>query len=134
MLAYENPKSDPVSVRASYIRWLTAQVDAILQEPPNQRITAALDSTPAEPDRPTIIIDVSGGVVQSAVATEPIDAIVIDYEANEDADDDNRIYPIPQSDGSTSNAWVGEANCEVDPARVAQIVQALEAADAAAAE
>ena len=109
----------PSEVKTSLQGWLAAQ-EASLH--------------PQKPTCPTIIIDVSGGVVQSAVATEPIDAIVIDYEANEDADDDNRIYPIPQSDGSTSNAWVGEANCEVDPARVAQIVQALEAADAAAAE
>ena len=75
---------------------------------------------------PTIIIDLSGGVVQSAVATQPIDAILIDYE---DADREENVYPIPQSDGSTSNAWVGGTTCEVDPARVAEIVQALKAAD-----
>ena len=97
----------PSEVKTSLQGWLAAQ-EASLH--------------PQKPTCPTIIIDVSGGVVQSAVATAPVNAILIDYE--DDGREEN-VYPIPQSDGSTSNAWVGGANCEVDPARVAEIVQAL---------
>lgn len=75
----------------------------------------------------TVILDITGGVVQSAVCDGPVRVVVLDYDVNEDPDNVN-VWPIPQ--GSVippMPAWVCDPVLEVNPARIHEILSAAKA-------
>lgn len=68
------------------------------------------------PDRPTVVVNITGGVLQGASATSPVDVYALDFETN--SCDENLVW-IEGSD-----AYCYEAGALVDPEFVQLVVDA----------
>lgn len=68
-------------------------------------------------DRPVVIVDVSGGVLQSAGAHFPVDVLALDYE-----DTGDEPFEVIQSDGELAEASVGETVAADKPDWVDDVV------------
>ncbi|MNP09310.1 hypothetical protein D3C76_1014120 [compost metagenome] len=66
-----------------------------------------------------IVIVLEGGLVQNIVAEEPVEVLVIDYDA-EGADEDE-ITAVPQDNGGTADAVLSLREVEVNPTEVAEL-------------
>ena len=67
---------------------------------------------------PTVVVDVTGGLVQGVSADTACKLIVLDYDKDGDA---SEVTDVPQTDGSVSRAAVVVHDAHVDPAWVASI-------------
>lgn len=71
--------------------------------------------------KPQIIITVEGGVIQDVSANVPINYMTIDFDA--DGADEDKIYPVPQSDGDPQDAVVHD--CQTGPDKIIKLVRNL---------
>lgn len=71
----------------------------------------------------TVVVDVSGGVVQGASSNGPVHVVVLDYD--DEGSEPERIFNIPQNDGTMSKAFVSMPDVDKDPAWVHAVNNAL---------
>jgi hypothetical protein len=87
--------------------------------PPAAQVAGALTTAEeliATPVKPTVVANISGGLLQGASADYPVDLYTLDFE---DADDN--VIEVEGSD-----AQLGQCSTLVDPKFVAEVVEAAE--------
>lgn len=73
---------------------------------------------------PVVVIDRTGGVMQSITSETPIEIVAIDYD--DVNPDDEEAHYVPQSDGGKEMAYVCVFGADEDPWRVAAIIDGME--------
>jgi hypothetical protein len=71
----------------------------------------------------TVVVNLSGGVVQDVVATESVRVIVVDYDIDDDFAND--LPTIIARDGSKDKAFVSLSHVAHDPAYVHGVENAI---------
>ena len=88
-----------------------------------QAEAAALEQALAAPPLvPTVVINITGGMLQGASANAPVDVISLDFD--HEGVPDTGLYLIPADDGvgEASTAIVGGESAKVDPAWVQAVI------------
>lgn len=87
-------------------------------------VTAAIERFNREKDAPvTVIVNVTGGVVQGASADGPVHLVVLDYDT--EGAEPEEAFDIPQNDGGISEATVGVPYIDHDPTWILNVNNAL---------
>lgn len=80
-----------------------------------------------------LAIHLDGGIVQGTVANQPgVTVHVVDYDT--EGGDTDRLFEVPQDDGSTERAYIGIWEPDVDPAFIQGVIDAQPATDDEEAE
>lgn len=83
------------------------------------RVRAAVLAETA-PAAPTIVVDVTGGIVQGAFADSTVHLIVVDFDT--DGVDDEDIHLVEEPDGSMSKCTVGYLDVRVESDKVDRMI------------
>jgi hypothetical protein len=79
-----------------------------------------INGRPAQPEvqqrKPRMVIVLDGGLVQNILANFDVEVISIDYDI--DGADEEDLTPVPQGDGSVSDAYVSAHGVEFKTNRV----------------
>ena len=91
-----------------------------------QTAAALRDLDPRPVEVPHVVVWMEGGLIQGALSASPLQVSVIDYDT-EDCTDTDDLHEIPQQDGRVAEAYASVWPAEVDPARAAELIEAVAA-------
>jgi hypothetical protein len=84
------------------------------------------EQEPKVEEVPHIVVWMEGGIIQGALSAKPVLMSVIDYDT-EDCVDEDDLTEIPQQDGEVIEAYASVRAADINPARAAELIEAVAA-------